>query len=116
MTTPKITYKPRCCHWCGAEFQPKSAARLYCSQKCKDDFGNFMLVVGKRIAPVAMKWRAARGGKDNGGSAAFHDLCKLLDQANEEFRDARPKGAPTIHQYLAARNGSSQIRSGLDRR
>lgn len=102
------------CHWCGEEYRSEHRSKLYCSAQCRNDFGNFMQVVGKRIAATAMGWRRARGSKDKGGAAAFQQLCTLLDEANAEFVAARPKRAPSINEYLAARNGTPLL-IGKDR-
>ena len=88
----------------------------HCSKKCKDDLGNFMAVVGKRIAADAMVWRKGRGGRKNGAADALRRLCFLLDQANEEFTKARPKGAPSIVDYVDALNRASNVSRGMDRR
>lgn len=106
--------KARPCQWCGKEFVGKSAARLYCSPQCKNNMGNFFTVVGKRICADAMFWRLKRG-KAGGPAEAFKRVCWLLDEANREFKDKRPKGAPTIGEYVDAVDGSSQIRRGQDR-
>jgi hypothetical protein len=74
-----------------------------------------MAVVGKRIAATAMAWRIKRGGAGVGANC-LKDLCALLDEANEEFRTIRPKNAPRIGEYIAARNkAGSHIRFGKDR-
>ena len=44
------------CQWCGSEFHSSHPAKLYCSTQCKNDMGNFMTVVGKRIPADAMAW------------------------------------------------------------
>jgi hypothetical protein len=106
----------RKCQWCGGDFHSKHTARLYCSPACKTEFNNHMTVVGKRIAAEAMAWRRARGGKANGGADALHRLCALLDEANAQFVQARPKGAPSINDYIAARNSATGMRPfGKDR-
>ena len=105
---------PKCsCCWCGAEYtQParSNRSKLFCSPACKLAHNNFMGVIGKRIAATAMKWRLARGGKHNGGAAALEELCFLLDKANVEYREIRPKGAPSIHDYHARRNAAPGAR------
>lgn len=73
-----------------------------------------MGVVGKRIAATAMAWRKARGRKGI-GSEALAELAFLLDEANAEFREKRPKKAPTITTYWKARNIPNGIRTGRDR-
>lgn len=107
--------KARICQWCGEEYHSSHHAKLYCSDKCKNDFGNMMTVIGKRIAAEAMAWRRARGGKHNGGADCFQRLCGLLDEANAEYVAARPKKAPSINDYIRARNGTRGIRFGRDR-
>jgi hypothetical protein len=107
----------KCCNWCGAEYtQPARSnnSKLFCSPGCKTAHNNFMGVVGKRIAATAMKWRLARGGSQNGGADALKELCFLLDKANAEFVAARPKGAPSIHKYYAARNAAPGARVARD--
>lgn len=105
---------PRPCQWCGEAYHSAHPAKLYCSPKCKDAFGNFMAVVGKRIAATTMAWRLARGTKGVGASA-MKEMCQLLDEANNEFRDVRPKNAPGITDYYRAVRKPSGIRRGMDR-
>tara|TARA_Y100001938_G_scaffold150301_1_gene240588 strand:+ start:7035 stop:7406 length:372 start_codon:yes stop_codon:yes gene_type:complete len=108
------------CQFCGAPFisKARNGSGLYCSTKCKDDMGNFMAKVGKRIAADALLWRRTRGAAGV-GAAAFKRLCALLDEGNEEFRqrDAAEgvKRPPTIDSYVAAVNAGKGIRRGLDR-
>lgn len=108
-----MTTKP--CQWCGSEFESANARKLYCSPKCKNDFGNFMGVVGKRIALNAMVWRSKRGAKGVGASA-MKDLCQMLDRANEDFRTMRPKGAPSISDHYVALGNAPGITRSLDLR
>lgn len=75
----------------------------------------FFMIVGKRIAADAMAWRRARGSAKKGGADALQRLCKLLDQANEEFRNKRPEGAPNINEYVEAVSKPTGIRRGFDR-
>lgn len=108
---------PRPCQWCGSEFESAHPSKVYCSTKCKNEFGNFVTVIGKRIAPVAMAWRIKRGG-EGVGSSALRELCTLLDRANEEFRN-RPKAEgvaklPTIgDHYRAVRRTGTGARTAM---
>ena len=74
-----------------------------------------MGVVGKRIAADAMAWRRAQGSVKDGGADALKRMVRLLDEANAEFRDVRPKGAPTINEYVQAVERPNGIRRGMDR-
>lgn len=108
------------CQCCGAPFVSKArnGSGLYCSAKCKNDMGNLMAKIGKRIAADAMLWRRTRGSK-GAGAAAFKRMCALLDEANEEFRERAVaegvKRAPTIDSYVSAANAGRGIKRGLDR-
>lgn len=105
---------PRACQWCGEEYTSPHPAKLYCSPKCKNDMGNFFTVVGKRVCADAMVWRKGRGTKGTPADA-FQRMCKLLDEANAEFKAERPKRAPGIEGYVEARNGARGVRYGIDR-
>lgn len=109
----------KCCQWCGAEYTSaaRNGAKLYCSKACKTAFNNWMTVVGRRLAPVAMAWRAGRGGKGV-SSAAMKELCALLDRDNEAFRN-RAKGEgvtklPTIQEHYDASRKSNGIIRAID--
>lgn len=76
--------------------------------------GNLLAVIGKRIAANAMLWRQKRGRKGS-GAQALKRLAPLLDEAVREFSERRPKGAPSLEQYVHAMNVPNGIRSGMDR-
>jgi hypothetical protein len=116
MTTEAIkTPAPKPCQWCGCDFHSDHHAKLFCTAACKTAFNNATTVIGRRIAAEAMAWRRARGGRSNGGAAAFQRLCCLLDEANAEYTAMRPKKAPSINDYIIARNGKRSISIGKDR-
>lgn len=102
------------CQWCGSEFHSSHPAKIYCGQTCKAEMNSFMTVIGKRIAADAMAWRAGRG-KKGVPAAALKRLTRLLDEANADFREKRPKGAPRIQQYVEAVGKPNGIRRVSDR-
>ena len=112
MTDPETKERP--CQWCGEPYRSAHHSKLYCSDRCKNDMGNFLAVVGKRIAADAMLWRRRRG-KAGAAAEAFKRMGVLLDQANEEFRTSRAANAPDIDSYVAARNAAPGVRHGIDR-
>ena len=119
LESPAPTKAKRECQWCGSAFETAHHSKMYCSNKCKNDLGNFMAVIGKRIAADALLWRRTRGAKGS-GSAAFQRICKLLDEGNEQFRNREKadgvKKLPTIDSYVAAANSAVGVRRGMDRR
>lgn len=106
--------KARQCQWCGESYESAHPAKLYCSAQCKLELNNFMATVGKRIAAEAMCWRRGRG-KAGTPAESLKRLTRLLDEANGQFRDQRPKGAPSIQDYIEAVNKPTGIRRGIDR-
>lgn len=102
------------CQWCGSEFHSDHPAKVYCSQGCKKEMNTFVTVIGKRIAADAMAWRAGRGKKGI-PAEALKRLTRSLDQANAEFREKRPKRAPTIQSYVEAIGRPTGIRRVSDR-
>lgn len=103
------------CHWCGTEFSRKRNTKLFCCQECKVSFNNAMTVIGRRVIAEAMAWRRARGVAAKGGADAFQRMCGLLDEANAEFVAIRPKGSPSINDYIRARNSAQGLTFGKDR-
>lgn len=109
------TAPARQCQWCGEEYRSRAHARLYCSPSCKQKMASFFTSLGKSIAADAMAWRRVRGNKAKGGAECFQDLCFMLDRANEKFRSDRPKGAPSINDYVVARRKANGITVARDK-
>lgn len=85
----------RRCPDCG---NPLAGKKLYCAAACRVAFHNRMSKRGRVAMPLALGWRARRGGGDT-AKQAFAELCRYLDKCNAEDVAA---GRPPMADYLAA--------------
>lgn len=88
------------CQWCSAPFQSKHPTKLFCSNKCKNDFGNWCASRGKVLLPIALAYRSQRGRKGVGADA-FKEMTRFLDQCNAELNERG--GQPISNHYRATR-------------
>lgn len=97
------------CQNCGAE---TTAGRLFCPERCRDDFYNRMSKRGRVAMPLVLAWRAGRGSK-GGAQAAFQELCAYADECNAEDRT---DGRPPMSELIGYRQRTGELTSWRERK
>lgn len=100
--TTKNDATGRKCQWCGTRYHSAHPTKLFCTPKCKNDFGNFCASRGKVLLPIALAWRTQRG-KKGVGSDALKEMTRFLDQCAAELSE---QGAPPIAKHYSATRSS----------
>lgn len=93
-TAAELARKPVCTH-CGGALPPRpekqrGPRKQYCSDACKKARSHQRLVRGSAVIEWAQAWRRNRA-QGPVATAAFAQLCQILDQFNaEDFEAGRP--------------------------
>lgn len=110
------TKSPRLCPECGAEVKrqnAKGAAPTFCSPAHKTAYHSRAMGHGRALLPLLKAWRVSRHRKDEKeiGSAAFKEICSMVDAMIAEDRAAgRPR--PTLYAERLLKNGRYIDRRG----
>lgn len=87
----------RTCPETGIEFETTGKDRMFATDQDKSNFHNRSSSIGRKLVPLAMAWRAGRNAKGQAPVArarrasaakAFAEMCRLLDAAAADDRDA----------------------------
>lgn len=97
-----IAWKERVCPECGNKFiayAGQGSHQQFCNADHRDKFKSRCAARGKVILPYLMAWRVGRGKKGTVSSAAYAEVCTILDLFADEDRQA---GRPKMDDYVGS--------------
>jgi len=86
MTTETNTPHSKICPECGQLFETTHAGKVFCTDKCRDSYGNVALKRGKPVIPLLITWRRHRNSAT--GMRALRELCRIASMYIEEDRES----------------------------
>lgn len=75
------------CPECGELFETTHAGKVFCTDTCREGYGNVALKRGKPVIPLLITWRRHRNNAT--GKRALRELCRIVSMYIEEDRAAK---------------------------
>jgi hypothetical protein len=104
----KVKPIARKCQLCGCDFESAHPSKVFCTDACKQAWGNFMASRGKVLMPLALAWRTGRGRKGP-AAEAMKEMVRFLDACAAEL--AAGGAQPIAKHYERCRQSGNGIRT-----